>query len=123
MTDWFFGCDLCQTVCPWNEKVFRTEKIPASSMTSTRDFLDITLEERSQLVHFFKMILNSSNKQLQKHFYGTALHRAAGFGLKRNALIVIANRKLVEMKDDVALLLEEPKLNELAVWTLENLEN
>lgn len=119
--DWFFGCDLCQTVCPWNEKVFRTEEIPASHLTSIKNVLDINLDEKKQLVDFFRMILSSSNKQLQKYFYGTALHRAAGFGLKRNALIVIANRGLIEMKDDVQNLLTEPKLSELATWTLDHL--
>lgn len=121
MSDWFFGCDLCQTVCPWNEKVFRTDKIPASHHTSTEVFLDLSFDEKKQLVDFLKLILTSSNKQLQKYFYGTALHRAAGFGLKRNALIVVGNRGLSELKNEVQSLLNEPKLSELASWTLQNL--
>jgi epoxyqueuosine reductase len=119
--DWFFGCDLCQTVCPWNEKVFRTEKIPATHATDTNKLLEIDPQEKEKLIQFFKMILTSSNKQLQKHFYGTALHRAAGFGLKRNALIVIANRNLAELKTEVSSLLKDVKLGELAAWTLDQI--
>ena len=121
INDWFFGCDLCQTVCPWNEKVFRTQKIPASHFTSTQPRLNLDPREHLEMVDFFKMILTSSNKKLQKHFLGTALHRAGGFGLKRNALVVIANRKMSELRIEVHSLLNDPKLAELAGWTLENL--
>jgi epoxyqueuosine reductase len=121
INDWFFGCDLCQTVCPWNEKVFREKKIPMTHLTSTLPMLDIDPNEYEALVIFFKMILTSSNKSLQKYFYGTALHRAGGFGLKRNALIVIANRKMIELQTEVQSLLNDPKLAELAAWTARQL--
>jgi epoxyqueuosine reductase len=118
INDWFFGCDICQTVCPWNEKVFRTKKIEPSYLTATQPYLDIDPEEQKALIDFFRMVLTSSNKSLQKHFYGTALHRAGGFGLKRNALIVIANRKIKELRSEVLLFKNDPKLAELANWTL-----
>jgi epoxyqueuosine reductase len=118
INDWFFGCDICQTVCPWNEKVFRTKKIEASYHTATQPYLDINPEEQKALIDFFRMILTSSNKSLQKHFHGTALHRSGGFGLKRNAMIVIANRKIKELRDEVLLFKNDPKLAELAEWTL-----
>lgn len=121
ISDWFFGCDICQTVCPWNEKVFRTDNVPDSHATSTDSFLNLNQTEKNDQIIFFKMILTSSNKQLQKYFFGTALHRAAGFGLKRNALVVIANRKIIELKSDVTELTSDPKLGELAQWTLNNL--
>lgn len=119
--DWFFGCDLCQTVCPWNEKIFRIKKIQASHLTSTDKMLALNHEEQSEMITFFKMILTSSNKSLQKHFYGTALHRSGGFGLKRNALIVIANRKMNELRNEVHSLTKDPKLAELAQWTIQQL--
>lgn len=121
INDWFFGCDICQTVCPWNEKVFRTKKIPASYLTETQPYLNINPEEQKALVDFFRMILTSSNKSLQKHFYGTALHRSGGFGLKRNAMIVIANRKMSELQPEVLSFIKDPKLAELAEWTLAQL--
>lgn len=121
INDWFFGCDICQTVCPWNEKVFRTKKIPSSHLTETNPHLEINPEEHKALVDFFRMILTSSNKSLQKHFYGTALHRSGGFGLKRNAMIVIANRKIKELHGEVLLFKDDPKLAELADWTIKQL--
>ncbi len=122
INDWFFGCDLCQTVCPWNEKVFRAKQIPKTHLTSTQPLLDMDPIEYALLVDFFKMILTNSNKGLQKHFHGTALHRAGGFGLKRNALIVIANRKMSELAFEVRSFLKDPKLSELAAWTLQQLK-
>ncbi len=117
MGDWFFGCDLCQTTCPWNEKVFRKlEQKPAVAATSTALTLNLSAAETEKLILFFKNILNSSNKKLEKEFYGTALFRAGGNGLKRNAMIVIGNRKLTELGPDVDALREHPKLGELAIW-------
>jgi epoxyqueuosine reductase len=121
INDWFFGCDICQTVCPWNEKVFRAKKIPVTHLTSTQPYLDMNPDEHKALVDFFRMVLTSSNKSLQKHFYGTALHRSGGFGLKRNAMIVIANKKISELQPEVRLFIKDTKLAELAEWTLQQL--
>ncbi len=120
--DWFFGCDLCQTVCPWNQKVFKLNAAPAN-LKSSDQLLNLTAEEKTDLTLFLKDILNSSNKLLQKKMTGSALFRAAGFGLKRNAMIVIANRKILELEDDVKLYLKDEKLSELAQWTLSELNN
>lgn len=117
--DWFFGCDLCQTVCPWNQKVFRQNKITTTPLIST-EMINSGLS-RSEQIDFFRSILISSNKQIQKRFYGTALFRAGGFGLKRNALIVIANLKMTELKAEVQMQEQDPKLSELAVWCVEQL--
>jgi epoxyqueuosine reductase len=119
--DWFFGCDLCQTVCPWNQKVFRQKKISASPLISTQ--LINSALSKSEQIDFFRSILISSNKQIQKRFYGTALFRAGGFGLKRNALIVIANLKMAELKTEVQLQKQDPKLSELAEWCIQQLIN
>ncbi len=117
INDWFFGCDLCQTVCPWNQKIFRQKKYPASDEIST----DPYLPDNPDQMEFFREILTSSNKQIQKRFFGTALFRAGGFGLKRNALIVIGNKKMVALKNEVLGLKSDPKLSELVDWCLAEL--
>lgn len=115
--DWFFGCDLCQTVCPWNEKVFRKKNIEKSDKISSERLLNLTPQARTELVSYFQFLLSSSNKQIQKYHFGSPLSRAGAKGLKRNALIVIANKNLIELKDDVKKI-DSPELKELAEWTL-----
>lgn len=120
MGDWFFGCDLCQTVCPWNEKVFRKKQITPNPHISTSKTLDLNLTERTELVSYFRWLLTASHKQIQKKTMGSPLARAGAKGLKRNALIVIANQNLFELQNEVKNLDLEP-LNELKQWTLNKL--
>jgi epoxyqueuosine reductase len=118
--DWFFGCDLCQTVCPWNEKVFRSQNIENQNDISTEKFLPLDGKNRAELIRYFKFLLSSSHKQIQKHHFGSPLSRAGAKGLKRNALLVIANRNLKELKAEVAAT-KADELKELIEWTLEQL--
>lgn len=122
MGDWFFGCDLCQTTCPWNEKVFRQKGLSGLPEVSTALKQNLTAEKRSELVGYFRFLLTASHKKIARHHIGTPLSRAGAKGLKRNALIVIANQNLSELGTDVALQLET-ELHELAQWTLQQLES
>ncbi len=122
MADWFFGCDLCQTICPWNEKVFRQKKIEPVSSTDTSLLLLLGAEDEKKLISFFDFLLSSSNKKIARFFQGSALLRSGGNGLKRNALIVIANRKLAALRSQVENLEDNPKLGELATWCLQQLD-
>lgn len=106
--DWFFGCDLCQTVCPWNQKIFK-------SKLSTLP-MDLTVSEDA-LIQELRWILQSSGKQLEKAFAHSPLSRAGNFGLKRNALIVIANRRLKKLLPEVEAYVAHERLGELARWT------
>ncbi len=116
--DWFFGCDLCQTICPWNQKVFKSK---LSISLNTDLFLKLDAEESLQLESELRLILTSSGKALQKMFAITPLQRSGSFGLRRNALIVIANRKILSLESEVKKFLQDPKLGELAQWTLQKL--
>lgn len=120
MGDWFFGCDLCQTTCPWNEKVFRKLQVTDLPETSTENLLILDQTKEAELTQFFKNILTSSNKQLAKQFLGTPLFRAGG-NLKRNALIVIANKRMTLLIPEVRTYLDHPKFSELAQWCLTQL--
>ncbi|MGZ3768907.1 MAG: tRNA epoxyqueuosine(34) reductase QueG [Bdellovibrio sp.] len=113
--DWFFGCDLCQTVCPWNQKIFKNQLVVEKK-------LPLNMAEENRLIEDMKYILTSSGKKLERDFRGTPLARAGSFGLKRNALIVIANRKMKGLNAEIEALLKNEKLAELANWTLQQIE-
>lgn len=114
MNDWFFGCDICQTVCPWNEKVFGKDlmrNLSSAKMNSTSIEDDL------------RWCLKSSNREIEQELGEFAQLRARGRGLKRNALMVIANMKLRELEEDVREASEKyPRLKDLALWTLEQLK-
>jgi epoxyqueuosine reductase len=103
----FFGCDICQTVCPWNQKVFK-KSIVVQRQEPSQD----------ELVKELRTILTSSGKQLLKVLIGTPLLRSGHKGLKRNALIVIANLKLKDLKPEVEAYRDHKDLRELAEWCL-----
>lgn len=99
---WFFGCDICQDVCPWNIKLHSLNKINKKNEYKREEVLNEILE-----------ILNSSNKSLGNSFFGTPLSRARGFGLKRNALIVALNINAIEIKSEIEnIKLRDQRLDE-----------
>ncbi|MCJ8277096.1 MAG: tRNA epoxyqueuosine(34) reductase QueG [Bdellovibrionales bacterium] len=110
MGDWLFGCDICQTVCPWNIKLHKMDPQFELPEPSEEDLCEELLK-----------ILTSSNKQLMRELAQTPLTRAGGRGLKRNAMIVIANKKLKDLSDEVARFKDHESLGELARWTLDQL--
>lgn len=108
-SSWFFGCDICQDVCPWNGKVYKQ--------------LQVTPTDRIQLITEIKWLLDTSNNELERVFRHTPLLRARGRGLKRNALIVIANSQLHELKANVFTLIDHKELGNLAQWVHNSLSD
>lgn len=117
MGSWFFGCDLCQTVCPWNIKL---HKLHPDFRQDLKNEDDVQLS-REQKLQELRWLLTQSNKKILKHLKESPLIRAGGRGLKRNALIVIANERLYELRAEVQLLQKDPLLGELADWCLDHL--
>ncbi len=111
MEGWFFGCDICQTVCPWNLKLFKEDN----------DFQQQAGTE-NDMIEDLTQILTSSNKALMKQVKDSPLSRAGGRGLKRNALIVIANLKLKPLTPLVESYRDHESLGELAQWALNQLK-
>lgn len=109
ISSWYFGCDICQTVCPWNQKAFGKEAFAQSETTNPSSHLEAELEE----------ILKSSNRQLLSRFSGTSLSRATPFGHRRNAILLAVKYNLKSLSGEISRLgAEFEKLRELSDWAL-----
>ncbi|MCX8073828.1 MAG: tRNA epoxyqueuosine(34) reductase QueG [Candidatus Binatia bacterium] len=75
--EWVFGCDVCQDVCPWNQKRARVDGV-----ASLRD-----------LYPFLPDLLLLSDDSFRARYRHTALWRAKREGIARNAAIVLGNSR------------------------------
>jgi len=77
--DWLFGCDICQEVCPWNNRA------PADG---AREFLPAEGANSVELAP----LLELDDEAFRRRFRRTPLWRARRRGLLRNAALVLGNR-------------------------------
>ncbi|PIU01315.1 MAG: tRNA epoxyqueuosine(34) reductase QueG [Bdellovibrionales bacterium CG10_big_fil_rev_8_21_14_0_10_45_34] len=93
VSDWFFGCDICQEVCPWNkESLFSSNALSNEQVTSNESLSGIHSE--------LKWLLAATDKELRSAFQGTPLSRAKPFGLRRNARNVARNLGFSDLLKD-----------------------
>ena len=82
--DWLFGCDICQEVCPWNDKFGQPTDEPRFAPRPA--VVAARLDDLAAL----------SDSQFGERYADTAFERAGRKGIARNALQVMANRALQE---------------------------
>ncbi len=106
--DWVFGCDVCQEVCPHN-----TDPPPADEDDFGPRHAWLDLDE----------LLQTPDEALMERFIGTPLRRPKAHGLKRNALIVLANLGDPGGAESAELALQHshPMVREAAEWCLRRL--
>jgi epoxyqueuosine reductase len=103
---WGFGCDDCQTACPWNR---------VGAATSDPELLPgrhPSLDVRS--------LLRLTPEEYRERFYGTALARAGLAGLVRNAALAAPAAGVAGLEPELRRLLgsELPGVAEAARWAL-----
>ncbi|WP_242346920.1 tRNA epoxyqueuosine(34) reductase QueG [Anaeromyxobacter terrae] len=107
---WVFGCDACQTVCPWNRHPH-----PA---------VDPELAPRpEQAALAIDDLLALTEDDYRRRFYGTSLARARYDGLVRNALLAAGRAGDPRRLDAVRARLASPHdgVRAAARWALEQL--
>ncbi|MFN7964882.1 MAG: tRNA epoxyqueuosine(34) reductase QueG [Acidobacteriota bacterium] len=106
--DWFFGCDVCQEVCPWNRRVEPTAE-PALGLRE--EYADTQLADVAAL----------DVPAFRQRFRRTPLLRPKRAGLVRNALTVGANIDDAATIEVAEQLLDdpEPAVRETAAWVLD----
>lgn len=103
--DWVFGCDVCQDVCPWNTHAVRAD--PAIWQPRVEhawpDLIDW---------------LTAPAEALKARLGGSPLQRPGVGGLRRNALIAIANQRYTAALPAVRQALSDPDpvVRATAVW-------
>jgi epoxyqueuosine reductase len=111
-----YGCDICQDVCPWNERFAQELKVPEFA---SREML--ALKDARMLA---REILAMTQEEFSGAFKGSPMKRAKLRGLQRNAAVVLGN---VGTSEDVEVLtgaLQEDAdgmVREHVVWALAQL--
>ncbi len=77
MSDWVFGCDICQDVCPVNVNALYTRE----QAFKKKRFTTLQLIE----------ILEMTDEEFRRRFSNSPLKRAKLVGLKRNACVALGN--------------------------------
>ena len=108
MGDWIYGCDICQEVCPWNEKHARP--------TDEESFQSRPGLESAPL----RDILTMDQNDFSQRFRKSPIKRTKRRGLLRNAAVALGN---VGDASDVptlsrALSDSEPLVRQHAAWAL-----
>jgi epoxyqueuosine reductase len=106
--DWIFGCDVCQDVCPWNQQFAREAKDERLSFRDDLQGLDP------------EAILDMDEATFRARYSGTSLMRAKWEGMRRNACIVLGNRRRETAVPALARALEDddPVVRSHAAWAL-----
>jgi epoxyqueuosine reductase len=79
--DWVFGCDICQQVCPWNQRFAPPEGDP--SLAPRPDVADSNLVEE----------LSLSRESFNHKYKGSPVERPRRRGYLRNVAVALGNRK------------------------------
>jgi len=110
-----YGCDICQEVCPWNEKFAQPLREPAF-----RPRAAIAGKDARILASEF---LAMSDEDFRTAFKDSPMKRAKLRGLKRNAAVVLGNCEASENAPSLiaALTDAEPLVRVHAAWALDRI--
>ncbi|MBZ5525672.1 MAG: tRNA epoxyqueuosine(34) reductase QueG [Acidobacteriia bacterium] len=108
-----FGCDICQDICPWNNKAGNAPATPAPEF-----------QPQEKLVHpDLRWLAGMSQEEFRQTFRGSPIKRTRFSGLMRNVAVAMGNSGnqdfipwLEKMAAD-----EDPVIAEHARWALEKL--
>jgi epoxyqueuosine reductase len=110
-----FGCDICQDVCPWNNK---TGNAPPASTAE--------LQPQEEMVHpELKWLAEMNEEDFRETFRGSPVKRTKYAGLKRNLAVAMGNSGNAEFIPQLEKMAAgpDPVLAEHARWALQRLGN
>lgn len=114
MGSWLYGCDICNDVCPWNQRFARA---PSLEEFAARDlFVDVRDAESARALA--RELCMMGPAEYAAAFRGSAIKRAKLWMLQRNACVVLGN---IGTAEDLAVLEamqahEHEIVSEAAIW-------
>lgn len=108
--EWVFGCDLCQEVCPYNQRPPDTPWAELRPESGVGHYLDLR-----------QVLAIKSDEDFRVRFGHTPLRRPKRRGLLRNALVVLGNRRPEDGFEglcEFAQAESDPMLREHASWAI-----
>ena len=109
MDNWIFGCDICQQVCPWNQRF--------AASTGDQAFVRHPDISNPDLI----AELSLSPQEFNRKFKGNPIKRTKRRGYLRNAAVALGNLKspaAVRPLVDILLKEPEPLVRGHAAWAL-----
>lgn len=109
MGEWAFGCDVCQTVCPWNLRFSKVQRHPAFAPRPDVPNPDLTRE------------LALTAEAFNRKFKGSPVMRTRRRGYLRNVAIALGNYRNPGAVPALGRVLEqepEPMVRSHAAWAL-----
>lgn len=107
--DWVFGCDICQEVCPFNERALKMRSGDSQSLiqgsTSHISKCNPTWKEfepdagAGAILNLGEILMIRNHEQFVQRFQGTPIMRAKREGLLRNAACVAENTRAILLKE------------------------
>jgi len=112
MGRWIFGCDECQSVCPWVKQFARP-----------RDEHWLSLDPNHAAPRLDEL-LGLDDEGFLNRFAGTPLMRPKRRGLLRNAAIAAGNSGCTDLIPALEMALQdsEPQVREHAAWAIDRLQ-
>jgi epoxyqueuosine reductase len=109
ISEWLFGCDICQDVCPWNSR---------GEPSAQPEFEPLPEHDPIELTRLFEL----DDAAFRARFRHTPLWRPKRRGLLRNAAIVLGNRPTPSALPALASALndDESLVRGAAAWALGN---
>jgi epoxyqueuosine reductase len=107
---WLFGCDICQDVCPYNQRPPETNWKEFQPQSGAGHYIDL-----------FELLQIPTEEAFRERFLPTPLRRPKRRGMLRNALVVLGNQRPARGDEMIAEFIKketDPMLLEHAQWAL-----